>query len=398
MMYTAVALVKSGIGKNDRHNREKGGAAVPYEPSGPTARSGSETSSGRGRPPVPPQPPAPQQAATPRKVTIRDVAARAKVSISTVSHALSGRRPISPETRERVLAAAAELGYGANPLARSLRTGRSNMVGLILRPRDAVHGSLAGTETFTRLAGAVATAVLEHRMGLVHVPDLLDPTTERVPMDGCLVAHPYGDDDVLRELLRRGVPVVTIEEDPDYPDLPWSVTLDHISAVTELLDRLRGQGARRILLLTGTEDNAWNRRSRQAYLAWMEHRRMRPWHLELYEGEGVEGAAQLIEPILAGAEPPDAIIAAASRFAAGIGRTAQKLGLSIPADLMIAALTDSEYTRSHQPPITAVDLILERLAITSVDLLLRRLAGEPPPAHPIQLRPELRWRQSTMRR
>ena len=331
-------------------------------------------------------------------MTIRDVAARAQVSISTVSHALSGRRRISPKTRERVLAAAAELGYGANPLARSLRTGRSNMVGLILRPRDAVHGSLAGTETFNRLAGAVATAVLEHRLGLVHVPDLLDPAAERVPMDGCLVAHPYGDDDVLRELLRRGIPVVTIEEDPEYPDLPWSVTLDHIGTVTTLLDRLWEQGARRILLLTGTEDNAWNRRAAEAYDAWTERHGLTPWRLELYEGEGVEGAARLIEPILRQPDRPDTVIAAASRFAAGIGRTAQQLGIRVPDDLMIAALTDSEYTRSHQPPITAMDLVLERLAITSVELLMRRLAGEPPPPKPIQLRPELRWRESTTRR
>src|SRR5436305_1797030 len=108
-----------------------------------------------------------------RRVTIRDVADAAGVSISTVSHALSGRRPISTATKERVFAAAAELGYGADPHARALRTGRSGLIGLILRPRDAIHGSMAGTETFTRLLGAIATTVLEHKLGLVHVPDIL---------------------------------------------------------------------------------------------------------------------------------------------------------------------------------------------------------------------------------
>jgi DNA-binding LacI/PurR family transcriptional regulator len=336
-------------------------------------------------------------AAAPQRITIRDVAASAGVSISTVSHAISGRRPVSPATRDRVLRAVAQLGYRADPLARSLRTGRSGLIGLILRPRDAVHGSLGGTETFNRLSGAIATTVLEHEMGLVHVPDILNPVAERVPMDGCIVAHPYGDDEVLAELLRRAVPVVSVEEDPDRPAFPWVVRLDHVAAVTELLRHLHDQGARRVMLLTGTEDNAWNRRSREAYLAWAREHDMAPRHASLYEGHGVEGAATLVEPVLTGTEPPDAIVAAASRFAAGIGHTAEKLGIGVPDDLMLASLTDSEYCRGHVPAITAVDLVLEELAAATVDLMLRRLAGDPPPRPPMVLRPILHQRASTTR-
>jgi DNA-binding LacI/PurR family transcriptional regulator len=330
-------------------------------------------------------------------VTIREVAERAGVSIRTVSHELSGRRSISEATKARIFGAARELGYGANPIAQSLRTGRSGMIGLILRPRDAIRGSLGGTETFNRLLGAIATAVLEHKIGLVHVPDLLDPSAQRPPMDGCLVAHPYGNDEVLGELIRRNVPVVSIEEDPDHPDFPWAVTLNHTWAVTDLLERLRAQGAQRVMLLAGTEDNAWNRRSREAYLAWADRHRIRPHHETLYEGQGVEGAARLIEPILSSRQRPDAIVAAASRFASSIAHTATKLGFGIPDDLMLASLTDSEYTRGHTVAITAVDLILEELAIASVDLMLRRLTGSAPPEQPIVLKPRLKWRASTLR-
>lgn len=330
-----------------------------------------------------------------RPVTIRDVASRAGVSISTVSHALSGHRPISPATRARVLAAAAELGYGANPLARSLRTGRSNLIGLILRPRDAVRGSLGGTETFNRLSGAIATAALARGHGLVHVPDILDPAVRAVPMDGCIVAHPYGDDEVVRELLRRGMPVVTVDEDPDRPDFAWSVRLDYVGAVNRLLDRLHAAGARRVMLLTGTEDNAWNRRSRETYLGWARRHRMRPRWAELYEGEGVDGAARFIEPALIEEDRPDAVVAAASRFAAGIVKTADKLGIDIPGELRLASLTDSDYTRANVPPISAIDLNLEQLGLLAVELMLRRLEGRPPPARPIELPPVHHWRRST---
>jgi len=331
------------------------------------------------------------------RATISDVAAHAGVSISTVSHALSGNRPISAATQARVREAIEVLGYGANPTAASLRTGRSGIVGLILRPRDAVHGSLRGTETFTRLSGAIATAVLDRGIGLMHVPDILNPATARVPMDGCIVAHPYGEDEVLAELLRRGVPVVTVEEDPDHPDYPWAVTLDYQTVLTELLDGLYAQGARRIALVTGTEDNTWNRRTRQIYTEWASGHQMPVRHGALYEGVGVDGAEEFIAPMLTGSNPPDAVITGPSPFAAGFAHVAEGLGLSIPGDLMLAAVTDSEFSRGNNPPITAVDLALEELARHAVDLMLDQLSGRAPPDRPIVVQPTLHWRGSTMR-
>lgn len=251
----------------------------------------------------------------------------------------------------------------------------------------AVHGSMAGSQIFTRLAGAIATTVLEHNMGLIHVPNMLDSAAQRVPMDGSIVAHPYGDDEVLGALMRRNVPVVTVDEDPDRADFAWSVTLDHRTAVADLLDRLRAQGARRVVLLTGTEDNAWNRRAAQAHQAWAHTHRMRPLHHELYEGEGVDGAVRWAESLLTGDRTPDAIVATASRFASGIARTAEKAGQSITDDLMIASLIDSEYTRANTPSITAVDLVLEDLALRAVALMLRRLDGQPPRPNPSSCNP-----------
>src|SRR5690606_16859589 len=100
------------------------------------------------------------------------------------------------------------------------------------------------------------------------------------------------------------------------------------------LDRLYAGGARRILLLTGTEDNAWNRRAAEAYDVWTRRHACKPWTLRLYEGEGVEGAAKLVGPLLDGPDRPDAVVAAASRFAAGIAEAAAGRSLDVPDDLM----------------------------------------------------------------
>lgn len=330
-----------------------------------------------------------------RNVTIRDVAQRAEVAISTVSHAFSGSRPISQATRDRVLRVAAELGYDPNPSARSLRTGRSGIVGLVLRPRYALVGTPDRAETFNRLVGSVATEMLRRKTGLIHVPDINDPSVAGVPMDGCIIAHPYGDDEVLTEVRRRDLPVVTVEEDPEHPELRWSVCLDYRRAVTALLEHLRHHGAESITLLTGTEQNAWNRRPRETYLAWCARHGMEPRTDALSEGLTQDDAAALVAPLLARQDRPDAVIVATSDFAALVVDVAVSQGLCVPDDLMIVALTDTEHSRAATPAITAMDLNHESLAEHAVELMLARLAGAAEPVEPIVVNPVLHFRGST---
>lgn len=331
----------------------------------------------------------------PRRATIRDVAERAGVSISTISHVFSGARPISEATRARVRRAAEELGYRPDPRAQSLRTATTGVIGLVLRPRDAIAGSARGTETFERLIGATATHTLESGHALVLVPDLLDPANREVPMDGCIVAHPYGSDEVLTHLLDRGVPVVTVDLDPDRRELPWAVPFDHAGPVRAMLEQMYGRGARTIILLSGTEDNAWNRVSGETYEAWMAERGLPVRHERLYEGEAVAGAHRVINTALDAGTPLDGVITAASTFAMGASKALLDHGLSVPEDVLLAALTDSEYTRNATPPITGLDLRLEAGAREAVALLLAQINGAADPADRMLIDPAVRWRAST---
>ncbi|MGX9225500.1 substrate-binding domain-containing protein [Streptomyces albus] len=160
--------------------------------------------------------------------------------------------------------------------------------------------------------GSVATEMLRRKVGLIHVPALDDPAVASVPMDGCIVAHPYGGDSVVSELLRRNVPLVTIEEDPERPDLPWAVRLDYTTAVTGLLDHLHHQGAGRIVLLTGSEDNAWNRRTRETHRDWCERNGQRARTELLSESLSAGSAATRVRRLLTAARRPDAVVVATS--------------------------------------------------------------------------------------
>src|ERR1700752_3876989 len=158
------------------------------------------------------------------RATIWDVARVAGLSITTASHVLNNRREMPEKTRAAILEAVKKVGYRANPSARSLRTGVTNIISLppggtnlirlTLGARNAVHGSLQGTEYPLRLAGAAAAAAIDRGLGLLQVPVqmLLDGV---LPTDGCIIVAPFGNDGVLKHAIARGIPVVTADSDPD---------------------------------------------------------------------------------------------------------------------------------------------------------------------------------------
>lgn len=329
-----------------------------------------------------------------RRATIRDVAIEAKVSITTVSHVLNGKGRSSEETRKLVLSAAKKVGYGADPIARSLRTGQTGVLGIIFRPSDAVSGSMNGTEYHIRVAGGAAAAALSNGYGLLHVPRPMDAARPAFPMDGCVVVAPFRDDLVLEDLLTRGVPVVTSDPDPGRSNYEWSVRRDDRGGMRQLLDHLAARGARRIMLLGGKDANAWNIDTAAAYEQWSQEVGHQARTERIKEVLGSEGARAHADKVFRLKATPDAIVCATSRFATGVIQAAAKAGLRVPQDIMVAALSDSELDRSHTPAITALDLHGDEMGRESVTLLLSRLAGEAAGAAKI-VSPTLRIRAST---
>ncbi|MDQ0029939.1 LacI family DNA-binding transcriptional regulator [Arthrobacter bambusae] len=331
---------------------------------------------------------------TRRQPTIKDVAAAAGVSISTVSHVYSRARPISEPTAARVTAAAEALGYIPNPSAASLRGGQVGIFGLVLRPRNAVHGSLSGTETFTRFSGAAAAATLATGRGLLHVPNVLAEKARRVAMDGCIVMGPYERDDVVAALKKRHVPVVCADVDPSNPDDPWAVHVDYRPAVEQLLSAAASGGAQRLALIAGSEANNWTMSTRGTIQEWCSAAGLSLTAHDLFEGVGSTGAEGLAFDLLGSSTPPDTIVVSSTRFAGGVLAAAKRLSIRIPEDLRVCALTDSALTRDAEPSITSLDLLLEDQAKACVDLLIRALSEGSPPLQPVIVTPQVRWRAS----
>ncbi|TAJ95832.1 MAG: LacI family transcriptional regulator [Reyranella sp.] len=314
-------------------------------------------------------------------VTIRDVALAAGVSLSSVSRALNGGKYVSARVAHDVAQAATRLGYKPDFLARSLRTRSSGMVGcLVSDVSNPLNGSIVrAAEAHLRDAGYM----------LVVASTANDPTRERAAadefkgrrFDGMLVAPGSGaNDSMWRELALGGTPVVVLDRDPigARDDSRWpAVLVDHHGGAKAATRYLLGLGHRRIALLTA---DARMRPSRERIAGFQE----------AYAETGVDpsGAQLCIQStpmdfaqgdtvaLLRGERRPTAIIALGTRILAGVLRAARNLDLSVPRDLSVLSVGDTDLASVHAPAITALRWSLEDVGRAAAELLLQRLRGD----------------------
>lgn len=283
--------------------------------------------------------------------TLAAVAARAGVSPSTASLAFSGSPRVVRGTRDRVFAAAEELGYsGPDPVARSLRSKRSGVVGAVVGERllYAFRDPVA-----VQLLDGMAEVLGPLRVGLLLLAGdagRSGPSVEQlagVPLDAAVFATcGLEDDPSLEHLRRRGVPLVVVEG-PIADDLVL-VGIEDRRGSAEVARHLRGLGHRRVAVVAlplrlddtrGRVDAA--RRARAHY------RDVRERLLGVEEVYGpvpvVEAAANAVEEgelaglaVLSGADRPTAVIAQSDLLAAGVLRAAAALGLRVPEDVSVA--------------------------------------------------------------
>lgn len=285
-----------------------------------------------------------------RRPTMVDVAERAGVSLSTVSLTYSGAGPITPDTKAKVEKAAAELGYpGPSPAGKSLRSGRTHIVGVVI-PEKLVH-SFRDPNALRVMDGLVED-LGEMGLGVLLVPTPTGDDGERslletAGMDAAVVMRVRDHDDPALDMLRRrGIPVVVMEGPA--PPGAGSVTIDDEAATAQLIRHLRDLGHERI----GTITLAYDLRRPTALVdpadgvepTWTPTRN----RLRAFAAAGVEPcvivearASMVEEGIAAGhlalAHPsqPTALVCQSDLLAAGAILAARELELSVPQDVSV---------------------------------------------------------------
>ncbi|TQK71903.1 LacI family transcriptional regulator [Nocardioides sp. SLBN-35] len=324
---------------------------------------------------------------TARRPTIRDVAHRAGVSVTTVSHTFTGNGTVAPATQQRVRTAAHDLGYRPDVIAQGLRRNRLGVIALVARQLDALRPDLlVDVDYFARFAGAAAVASLAEGLGLMLVSDPTGPRAAGAALasDGFIVTEPVTDDPLVAMLTSAGIPFVTVGEVPGVPlgpESPPHVDIESGRLTTLALDHLWDSGARRIALVTGTDRNEWNLRTAAVYRRWARYRRITPSMVHVPEHLDDEGGRRAARTLLASGPAPDGVYALTSNHALGVVAVLAEHGLRVPADVRIVAGSDAESLRAAHPTISSIDLQPDELARRAVETLSARLDDRPLPDH-----------------
>ncbi len=321
------------------------------------------------------------------RVGIRDVAAAAGVSATTVSHALNGKGRLPDSTRERIAQVANELGYRPNASARNLVAGKTGRLGIAVSSAPGVPFGLSDFDYFIQMLSSATTAALEHGLALVVAgPNHEQTAFERIEIDGAIVIDPVVNDPLVSDIRTRGLPLVTTGRIPSAEATPddgtcW-VDNDHVAGTRSILDHLADQGAERIALLTSTPVTSYTSDAAEGYETWCAEHGCEPLvsiaEGALNEGSGFVAAAALLDM----PEPPDAIYATLDRLALGALLAARAREVKVPDELLLAGCTDSQASEWAQPPLTALALDPEEIGRQAVEMLITLIEGDRPrPKH-----------------
>jgi LacI family transcriptional regulator len=308
-----------------------------------------------------------------KAATIRDVAREAGVSVSTVSRALNGHPFVRAEVRERVLAVSDVLGYRPDVAARSMRTGTTGAVGLVV--------SDISNPLFATIAKAADETLSPRGHALILANSSNDPEHEselisalrRRRLDGLMIATAKERSPGLAE--RIGAFQAAVLLDREVPNAKADAVLsDHGAGIAEAIEHLSALGHRRISLIAGTAEQRGGRVRIERYRREMERLGLdRSEELCRIGALRVEDGYQALEEVLALADPPTAILAGNNQVFAGLLAAIRDLGVRVPDDLSVVACEETELTALHNPPLDVVRRDLAQLGRVAAELLLDRL-------------------------
>lgn len=313
---------------------------------------------------------------------MHDVAERAEVSVTTVSHVINETRHVSDELRGRVLEAMEALGYRPNRLARSLRRGETHTIGVVVPD--------SSNPFFAEVARGVEDTSFVQRYSVILCNSDGDLAKELFytnvltakQVDGILFVAAGVSTEHIRALQNQQVPVVVV--DREIPGVSVDdVLTDNVHGGETVTRHLIDLGHRRIGCITGPSDVTPSADRVIGYRRALEEASL-PFDEEIvlrgdfqYEG-GYRGGRRLLTM----GDPPTAIFACNDLMAVGVIRAAREMGCRVPADLSVAGFDDVRLASFTSPPLTTVAQPKHEMGVVAAELLLERMEDrDQPPRH-----------------
>ena len=307
-----------------------------------------------------------------RAVTIQNVAKAAGVSVSTVSRVLNGKTDVASDTQTRILSIINKLGYTSNLAARSMRTRKKNLIGLVVPD--------FGLYSFEIMKG-INRAIAESTF------DLLAYTTGDAQKNGATL-HEQHYVSLLSNSVTDGVivvasgsaefvansPIVAVDPHIFNPNYPCVQGMNYHGSL-EVMEYLIGLGHHRIGFISGRQDAGTAERRLKGYQDALTNAGIELDEELIIPGDFTQRTAyKCARQLLTLSNPPTAIFAANDQSAIGAIQAAEELGLLVPSDLSVVGFDN--ISEAKHLGITTVDQFLAEMGYVAVQMLIKLINGE----------------------
>jgi len=304
-------------------------------------------------------------------MSIQEVARQAGVSVATVSRAFNLPDKVSAETRERVESVARELGYRPNASARTLRTQRSRVLGVVLPTllNPVFAECLDGiAHAAAELGYAILPVTTDYQIGQEErAVDLL--LSENVDGMILVVSNP-ATSIALQRLRKAGTPyVLAYNRHADHP----CVSVDSELAVTQLVTRLAGLGHRQIAMVCG--QLSASDRAQQRYRGFLQGMQAAGLAPRLLEVPFIDDAAAALADLIQGDTRPTTLLCSNDLLAIRAIRAVRQAGLRVPEDISVTGFDGIALGLDLTPMLSTVVQPNARIGATSVELIVQALIG-----------------------
>lgn len=336
-----------------------------------------------------------------RRVTIKDVAAHAKVSYQTVSKVLNKQAQVSKDTEERIWEAVRVLGYRPNVIARSLRSQRSRMIGYSWAPSPNDQGNSI-LDQFLQSMVQAGDAAGYQVLAFPHRPEgkWIDAYRELIDtnrVDGFVLTSVEYDDPRIQLLQELDFPFVAFGRSNPSWDIPF-VDVDGADGLRQVVKHLLSSGYRRIAALAWPQDSRVGNNRMEGFLGALQKAGVDLPDEWLLRGEGVyqfglEATARLLSR--AWNPLPDAIVAFNDFMAIGAMHAIQARGMQVGKDIAVSGFDDVPLVQYLTPSLTSVRQPIWEVGQQVMRILLDLLAGKKDSHKNILLKPRLIVRDSS---
>jgi len=309
-------------------------------------------------------------------MNIKEVAKRANVSTATVSRTINNSPKVNPETAARVREAIEELNFYPNTHARTLVSGRSRMLGLII--------SDITNPFFPELVKSFEDQAVQRNQEVIigntdYNPKRMAGCIRRMlerKVDGVAILTSETDPELLAELTRRNIPTVLMDN-PRTGPRSATIRIDYAQGIQEALQHLFDLNHREIAFIAGPLELQSARTRYDAFISGMKARGIAIKAGAIEEGNHrIEGGFAAMQNLLKLPERPTAVIASNDLTAIGALDAIHQAGLKVPGDISLVGFDDISFAHLTQPRLTTVLLSRTEIATTAFEALQQLIGNE----------------------